>query len=50
VRNRLYQRPLKESFYDFQLNHLLWLQGEDWFNAEMAKPLEDRHVILKWRD
>jgi hypothetical protein len=43
-------RPLKESFYDFQLNHLLWLLGEDWFNAEMAKPIEDRHVILKWRD
>lgn len=50
VRNKLYQRPLKESFYDFQLNHLLWLLGEDWFNAEMAKPLDDRHVILKWRD
>jgi hypothetical protein len=50
VRNKLYQRPLKESFYDFQLNHLLWLLGEDWFDAEMAKPLEDRHVILKWRD
>jgi hypothetical protein len=50
VGNKLYQRPLKESFYDFQLNHLLWLLGEDWFNAEMAKPLDDRHVILKWRD
>jgi len=50
VGKTLYRRPLKESFYDFQLNHLLWLLGEDWFNAEMAKPLEDRHVILKWRD
>jgi hypothetical protein len=50
VGKKLYRRPLKESFYDFQLNHLLWLLGEDWFNAEMAKPLEDRHVILKWRD
>ena len=50
VGKNLYRRPLKETFYDFQLNHLLWLLGEDWFNAEMAKPLEDRHVILKWRD
>jgi len=50
VGKTLYRRPLKESFYDFQLNHLLWLLGEDWFNAEMEKPLEDRHVILKWRD
>jgi hypothetical protein len=29
VGNKLYQRPLKESFYDFQLNHLLWLLGQD---------------------
>jgi hypothetical protein len=50
VRNKLYQRPLRESFYDFQLNHLLWLLGEDWFNGEMVKPLQDRHIILKWRD
>ena len=50
VGKNVYRRPLKESFYDFQLNHLLWLLGEDWFNTEMAKPLEDRHVILKWRD
>lgn len=50
VGNKLYQRPLKESFYDFQLNHLFWLLGEDWFNAEKAKSLADRHVILRWRD
>ncbi len=29
---------------------MLWLLGEDWFNTEMAKPLAERHVILKWRD
>lgn len=50
VGKNLYRRPLKESFYDFQLNHLLWLLGEDWFNAEMAKPLAERHIILRWRD
>jgi len=50
VGKNLYQRPLKESFYDFQLNHLLWLLGEDWYNAEMAKNAEDRHIVLKWRD
>jgi hypothetical protein len=46
----LYPRLLRESFYDFQLNHLLWLIGKDWFDAEMAKPLPERHVILRWRD
>jgi hypothetical protein len=50
VGKNVYRRPLRESFYDFQLNHLLWLLGEDWFHAEMAKPLADRHIILKWRD
>lgn len=50
VGKKLYRRPLNESFHDFQLNHLLWLLGEDWFNAEMAKPLAERHVILRWRD
>lgn len=28
---------------------MLWLLGKDWFDAEMARPLEERHVILKWR-
>ena len=46
----LFPRPLRESFYDFQLNQLLWLLGMDWFDAEMAKPLPERHVILRWRD
>jgi hypothetical protein len=49
VGKNLYQRPLNESFYDFQLKHLLWLLGGEWYNAEMAKPIEDRHIILKWR-
>jgi hypothetical protein len=50
VGKTIYRRPLKESFYDFQLNHLLWLFGEEWHNAEMAKPAGERHIVLKWRD
>ena len=49
VGNKLHVRPPNESFYDFEVNHLLWLLGKDWFDAEMAKPLEERHVILRWR-
>jgi len=49
VGNKLHVRPENESFHDFQVNHLLWQMGKDWFDAEMAKPLDDRHVILKWR-
>jgi hypothetical protein len=45
----VYRRQREESFHDFQIHHLLWTLGKDWFDAEMAKPVEDRHVILKWR-
>jgi hypothetical protein len=49
VRNSVYFRPKEESFFDFQLNLLLWTLGKPWFDAEMAKPLEQRHIILRWR-
>jgi hypothetical protein len=49
VRNKIYPRPQNESFQDFQINHLLWFLGEKWFNTEMAKRLEERHIILRWR-
>ena len=49
VRNSIYVRPQEETFYDFQINLLLWVLGEPWFNAEMAKPLEERHIVLRWR-
>jgi hypothetical protein len=49
VRNTVHIRPQEETFYDFQINMLLWTLGETWFNAEMAKPLPDRHIILQWR-
>jgi len=49
VGKTVHVRPREESFHDFQVNHLLWTLGKDWFDAEMAKPMEDRHVILKWR-
>lgn len=49
VRNSLYFRPQEETFYDFQLNLLLWTLGEAWFKAEMSKEEEERHIILRWR-
>jgi hypothetical protein len=49
VRNSIYFRPKDESFYDFQLNLLLWTLGKPWYDAEMAKPLEERHIVLRWR-
>lgn len=49
VREKIYFRPLEETFQDFQLNLLLWTLGKPWFDAEMLKPPDERHVILKWR-
>jgi hypothetical protein len=49
VRNEMYARPKEETFQDFLINHLLWFLGEEWFNSEMKKPLEQRHIILRWR-
>ena len=49
VRNSIFVRPPKETLYDFQVNLLLWTLGKPWFDTEIAKPLEDRHIILRWR-
>jgi hypothetical protein len=49
VGKSVYRRPREESFHDFQVHHLLWMLGKNWFDAEMAKPVVDRHVILNWR-
>ena len=50
VGNKVHFRPLKETFFDFQLNLLLWALGEEWYDEQMLKPLADRHVVLQWRD
>ncbi len=37
-----------KTFTDFLVDHLKGALGGDWGNAELAKPLERRHVILQW--
>ena len=49
VRNKIYARPHDETLQDFQIHHLFWLLGKDWFYFETAKPLEQRHIIMRWR-
>jgi hypothetical protein len=49
VRNQIHFRPLEETFYDFQLNLLFWALGKEWYDEQMRKPPDERHVILKWR-
>lgn len=38
------------TFPDFLLDYIKTALGRDWGNAELKKPLEERHQILKWYD
>ena len=38
------------TFHDFLRDHLFGLLGKEWGAAELAKPLEERHRILRWFD
>jgi hypothetical protein len=49
VRNKVHFRPLTETFHEFLVNHLLWTLGQSWFDDEIKKPPQDRHVVLQWR-
>ena len=48
VGKRRYQSPKWQTFHDFLKDYLLGSLGPDWSNAEQAKPLEERHQILRW--
>jgi len=45
----LYSKSWK-TFPDFLMSYIATVLGKDWGNAELAKPLERRHQILKWWD
>lgn len=39
-----------KTFTDFLCDYIAKTLGSEWGNAELAKPLEERHTILKWYD
>lgn len=39
-----------KTFTDFLMDYIKRTLGSDWGNAELAKPLEERHPILQWYD
>jgi hypothetical protein len=49
VANRLYSGKWK-TFSDFLFDYLRNVFGTDWGNAELKKPLQDRHQVLQWYD
>jgi hypothetical protein len=50
VNNRLLHSGKWRTFHDFLVDYIKIAMGEDWGNAELAKPLEQRHPILLWYD
>lgn len=39
-----------KTFYDFLGHYIKKTLGEDWGNAEIQKPLLDRHPVMQWYD
>ncbi len=50
VGNQLHHSKDVKTFPDFLQNYIRSVLGPDWGNAELAKPLESRHEIMKWYD
>ena len=48
VKNRLLQSRHWLTFQDFLLDYIKVAIGSEWGNAEIAKPIEQRHPILVW--
>jgi hypothetical protein len=48
VKNRLLHSQTWRTFHDFLGDYIKIAMGPDWGNAEIAKPLKQRHPILVW--
>ncbi|AOE85883.1 YecA family protein [Pseudomonas sp. TCU-HL1] len=48
VRNRLFHSKKWTTFHDFLVDYLSHALGVEWANAELKKPLEERHPIWVW--
>lgn len=48
VKNRLLRSQKWRTFHDFLGDYIKMAIGPEWGNAELAKPLEQRHPILVW--
>jgi len=48
VKNRLLYSKQWKTFHDFLIDYLTDALGSEWGNAELSKPLDQRHPILVW--
>lgn len=50
VGNELYESSQWKTFPDFLWDYIKGVLTPEWGKAELAKPLEQRHIILQWYD
>ena len=50
VGNRILWSRGHKTFIDVLGDYIRWTLGEDWGNAQIKKPLDERHQVLKWYD
>lgn len=50
VKNKLYHSRAWKTFPDFLTDYLKGVLGREWGEAEISKPLTDRHVVMQWYD
>jgi hypothetical protein len=48
VGRTIYASDRWKTFPDFLMDHVAHVFGRDWWNTELQKPSESRHVILQW--
>lgn len=48
VKNRVHYSQKWKTFHDFLINYIASALGAEWGNAELQKPLDQRHPILVW--
>lgn len=50
VKDKIFYSDKWNTFHDFLFDYLKNVLTPEWGNQELAKPLENRHIILQWYD
>ena len=48
VYDRLYPRPVSETFHEFLANFVKWTFGREWWLQQVAVPAHCQHIIIPW--
>ena len=47
--NKLFHSPQKETFHEFLDGLVLTTLGKNWFDEQLARPVEKQNAIVRWR-